>query len=152
MQMEIPGRAPLTLEHAVFDLNGTLSLDGGLLPGVRKRAQALSGRLSCLLLTADTFGTGEAVARELGFDFHRVADGAEKVAVVRSLGTQSTVAVGNGQNDAGMLGEAALGIVVLGPEGTAVSALKAAGVVVSDIRVAFDLLLHPTRLVATLRV
>lgn len=23
MQIDIPGRAPLTLEHAVFDLNGT---------------------------------------------------------------------------------------------------------------------------------
>lgn len=152
MHIEIPGRAALTLEHAVFDLNGTLSLDGGLLPDVRERARALSKQLSCLLLTADTFGTGEAVARELGFGFHRVVDGAEKVTVIRSLGVQGTVAVGNGQNDAAMLREAILGIVVLGPEGTAASALKAAAVVVPDIGVAFDLLLHPTRLVATLRV
>lgn len=152
MQIDIPGRATLKLDHAVFDLNGTLSLDGGLLPGVRQRARALSEQLSCLLLTADTFGTGESVARDLGFDFHRVADGPEKVSVVRALGSSGTVAVGNGQNDAGMLHEAALGIAVLGPEGTAASALQAATIVVPDIRVAFDLLLHPTRLIATLRV
>ena len=152
MQLDIPGRAALTLEHAVFDLNGTLSLDGALLPGVRQRARALSEQLSCLLLTADTFGTGEAVARALGFGFHRVDHGAEKVAVIRSLGSHGTVAVGNGLNDAGMLHEAALGIVVLGPEGVAASALQAAAIVVPDIRVAFDLLLNPTRLIATLRV
>ncbi len=151
MQIDIPGRAPLTLEHAVFDLNGTLSLDGGLLPGVQERARALSGQLSCLLLTADTFGTGEAVARALGFAFQRVADGAEKVAAVRSRGIQHTVAVGNGQNDVGMLRESALGIVVLGPEGTAVSALQAATIAVPNICVALDLLLHPARLIATLR-
>ncbi len=152
MQIDIPGRAALSLDHAVFDLNGTLSLDGVLLPGVRQRARTLSEKLSCLLLTADTFGTGESVARVLGFGFHRVDSGAEKVAVIRSLGSHSTVAVGNGLNDAGMLHEAALAIVVLGPEGAAASALQAATIVVPDIRVALDLLLNPTRLIATLRV
>jgi soluble P-type ATPase len=50
-----------------------------------------------------------------------------------------------------MLSSAALGIAVLGPEGLAVEALRAAHVVVARIEDALDLLLHPQRLVATLR-
>jgi len=50
-----------------------------------------------------------------------------------------------------MVGEPALGIAVVGPEGAAGAAVGAADVVVTDIRTALDLLLRPRRLVATLR-
>lgn len=50
-----------------------------------------------------------------------------------------------------MLAAAALGIAVLGPEGLATEALQAADLVVGQVEDALDLLLHPTRLLATLR-
>jgi soluble P-type ATPase len=50
-----------------------------------------------------------------------------------------------------MLQAAALGIAVLGPEGLAAEAWQAADVVMASIHDALDLLLHPRRLVATLR-
>ena len=50
-----------------------------------------------------------------------------------------------------MLKEAAIGIAVLGPEGMASDLLETADVLVMDINDALDLLLHPKRLVATLR-
>ncbi len=61
------------------------------------------------------------------------------------------VAIGNGRNDRMMLDAAALGIAVCGAEGAAAETLEAADIVVGRIVDALDLLLHPKRLVATLR-
>jgi len=74
----------------------------------------------------------------------------QKRSLVERLGAERVVAIGNGANDAGMLQAAALGIAVLGPEGLAGEAWQAADVV-AGIHQALDLLLHPRRLVATLR-
>ena len=68
-----------------------------------------------------------------------------------TLGQVSVVAIGNGNNDVGMLAAAGLGIAVLGPEGTASRALTAADLVAGDICSALELLLFPQRLFATLR-
>jgi soluble P-type ATPase len=51
-----------------------------------------------------------------------------------------------------MLKNAALSIAVIGPEGTAGDALREAKVVAANPLSALDLLLHPVRLKATLRV
>jgi soluble P-type ATPase len=50
-----------------------------------------------------------------------------------------------------MLAEAGLGIGVVQAEGAAVQAALAAAVLLPDILAALDLLIHPLRLVATLR-
>ncbi len=151
----IPGWRELRLNEAVLDVNGTLSLDGILLPGVAERVTRLRATLAVHLLSADTHGTLEAIARELGVAGVRLRPGEpepeQKAAYVRQLGPDSVVAIGNGNNDVGMLREAALGIVVLGPEGLAVPALVAADVVTRSATDALDLLLVPRRLIATLR-
>ena len=67
------------------------------------------------------------------------------------LGAAQEIALDQGANDVDMLREAALGICVLGPEGTAVEALMAADVVAPSILDALDSLRRPLRLVATLR-
>ena len=72
--------------------------------------------------------------------------------MITRLGRQATVCVGNGRNDRLMLKEAALGIAVMLDEGIAAEALLAADVVCRDILSALALLLHPLRLVATLRI
>jgi soluble P-type ATPase len=152
IEIDIPRRGKLVLEHAVFDVNGTLALDGRLLPGVAERLAALRSRLALHLLTANTYDRQDAIDALLGFQAVLVAGGApDKEAYVRALGAEKVVAVGNGAIDATMLAAAALGIAVLGPEGLAVSALNAADVVVPSITDALDLLLTPQRLVATLR-
>ncbi len=154
MVVEIPGRGTLELEYLVLDLNGTLALDGDLLPGVKDRIRKVSRTLRVYILTADTHGTGSEVARQLGVELHRLEpqNGAEqKGEFVRRLGAGSTVAMGNGVNDVEMLREAALGIAVVGPEGAAAKALLAADIVVESPTDALDLLLHPKRIVATLR-
>jgi soluble P-type ATPase len=61
------------------------------------------------------------------------------------------LAIGNGANDAVMLREAALGIGVIGEEGCASSLIKEADLIVKSINDALGIVLHPERLVATLR-
>lgn len=150
--VEIPGFKALTLECAVFDVNGTLAVDGELLPGVAERFAALGQQLDIFMLTADTHGKQSAIDAALGLQATIISRGAvEKQERVLALDADRVVAIGNGANDAAMLEAAALGIAVLGPEGLAVPTLVAADVVVASITDALDLLLHPQRLKATLR-
>jgi P-type E1-E2 ATPase len=137
-----------------LDINGTLALDGRLLPGVASRITALCERLHIFLLTADTHGTAESIAQQLGIDCRRLEPGQEaeqKCAVVDELGARGVVAIGNGANDSLMLAAAGLGSVIMGPEGVSTRALAAADIVVTDITAALDLLLFSQRLLATLR-
>ena len=74
-----------------------------------------------------------------------------KLNYIEGLGADKVVAIGNGANDAGMLEKAALGIFVIGPEGSAVETLLKADVVVQNIGAALELLIYSKRLIATLR-
>lgn len=75
----------------------------------------------------------------------------DKLRLLKRLGPAQVVAIGNGRNDVPMLRQAALGIAVLGPEGAAGDAVRAADILTRDIREALDLLLQPLRLKATYR-
>jgi len=147
----IPGRPPLELEHLLLDVNGTLTDRGELIDGVADKLGRLGETLEAHLLSADTFGSLADVASALGVRSTTVLDGEEKLALVRELGPERCAAIGNGANDARMLAEAALGIVVIGGEGAASAAIQAADVVCASIGAALDLLLDQQALAATLR-
>jgi P-type E1-E2 ATPase len=154
IELEIPGRGTIQLEHLVCDVNGTLAVDGRLLEGVAKAIARLSDRLTVHLVTANTHGKQALINQQLGLQAHLLTPGQEaqqKADFVNSLGAQHVVAVGQGANDAEMLSAAAIGICVLSTEGTAVPTLLAADVVTRDIQSALDLLEKPLRMIATLR-
>jgi soluble P-type ATPase len=151
LQIAIPGRDTLTLRHLVLDLNGTLAVDGHVVAGVAERLDALRVHLQLHVLTAGTHGHMDECATVLGVQPRAIGTGTEKRDHVRTLGSRQVVAMGNGANDVLMLQEAALAIAVLGPEGLCAEALAASDVVVADPCAGLDLLLHPARLVATLR-
>jgi P-type E1-E2 ATPase len=155
IELDIPGRGQLQIERLVLDVNGTIAEDGHLRPGVKERIARLTRQIDVVLVTADTFGRQGLIDRELDLEATRLERGKpeahQKAALVTKLGAAGTVAVGNGANDEQMLREAAIGICVLESEGTATAALHAADVISRSINEALDLLLHPRRLVATLR-
>lgn len=155
LELDVPGWRSLRLDHLVLDVNGTLTLDGRVLPGIAERLAALRPRLALHLLSADTFGRLDDIAAELDVTATRLRPGEpeaeQKARLVRALGADRVVAIGNGANDQGMLHAAALGIAVLGPEGLAAGAVAAADVLARSIEEALDLLLEPRRLAATLR-
>ena len=154
IELNIPGRGRVQLQHLVCDVNGTLAVDGQLLEGIARPLTTLRDRLTLHLLTADTHGRQHIIDQQLNLQAVRIQAGAEaaqKAAYVRQLGSESVIAVGQGANDAEMLRLAAVGVAILSKEGTALEALLAADLVVPDIFSALELLENPLRLVATLR-
>ncbi len=152
--IEVPGFGALTLEHVVLDFNGTLAVDGELLPGVAERLRALASRLSIDVLTADTHGTAARALAGLPCSLALAPSSGQaeaKLRFVQSLGPARVVAIGNGRNDRLMLDAARVGIAVLQREGAAAGTLAAADVVVPTVDDALDLLAHPLRLIASLR-
>lgn len=154
LKIDIPGFRPLTLAHLVLDYNGTLAVDGALVPGVDQRLRRLSGQLLLHVITADTFGSVRTALNGLPCALHVLeADSQDlgKRLYVEQLGAEHTVSVGNGRNDCMMLRASALGIGVIGNEGAFSGIVDAADVLCSRIADALDLLLFPLRLTATLR-
>jgi soluble P-type ATPase len=151
LSITIPGRSELHLEHLLLDVNGTLTDRGELIDGVSERLGRLRDALDIRLVSADTFGTLDAVAERLEVSAVRAATGQDKLRLLDALEGERCVVIGNGANDALVLEAAGLGVVVLGPEGTSAHALRCADVVCASGVAALDLLLDPIALSATLR-
>jgi len=154
IELNVPGRGNLRLQHLVSDVNGTLAVDGVLIDGLAKRVASIRDRLTVHLLTADTHGRQAVIDQQLNLIAIKLGSGNEqeqKRSYVEKLGADTVVAIGQGANDAGMLKAAALGICVMSVEGAASESLLAADIVVPNILAAFDLLDKPLRIVASLR-
>jgi soluble P-type ATPase len=154
IELSVPGRGDLYLEHLVMDVNGTLAIDGMLLEGVAKRIGSLRDRLEIHLLTADTHGRQASIDHLLNLSAVRILPGQEaeqKAGFVQRLGAHTVAAIGQGANDARMLKTAALGICILSTEGLAVETLLSADLFLPDILSALDLFEKPLRLIASLR-
>ncbi|HWR38991.1 MAG TPA: ATPase P [Patescibacteria group bacterium] len=155
ISITMPDGEVMTFEQVVFDYNGTLAADGIISPAIRKLLTELANQVTVTIITADTFGlarsqlagldTVELIILEPGMG------GKEKARHVQQAGSATTVVVGNGNNDQAMFQVAGLSICVLGPEGANTAALYASKIVVRSPEDAIGLLLHPQRLVATLR-
>ena len=154
IELYIPGRGTIQLEHLVCDVNGTLAVDGQLTEGLVRIIPELRDRLEIHLLTADTHGRQGLIDRQLNLRAVRIQPGDEsqqKADYINQLGAEHVVAIGQGANDAAMLRDAVLGICILSQEGAAIETLLTADLVVPDIFTALELLEKPVRIVATLR-
>ncbi len=154
LKLDIPEFGAIKIEHLVLDFSGTLSVDGVLIDGVAERLKSIGSFLEIHVLTADTHGRAaealkniDATVEILSGDQHT----AKKRDYIRMLGADKCLAVGNGNNDARMLDEAAIGICICTDEGCSVEALKASDILVQSPIDAFDMILNSNRLKATLR-
>jgi soluble P-type ATPase len=154
IEMIVPGRGSFAIGHLILDLNGTIALDGKIIPGVRERVVKLSRALNVTVVTADTHGNAERLIEELPVNIRRIRESEEdrqKLEVLLEKGAAATVCIGNGRNDVLMLKESVLGICIAGGEGASVEAMLVSDIVVTAIEDALDLLLEPGRAIATLR-
>ncbi len=152
--LDIPGAEKKEIHHLVFDYNGTIAIDGILIPGVKKAIRSLAGRAKIHVITADTFGFVTQQVSDINCEVAIIPPGDQaqsKLDFIKKLGVQHTLCVGNGANDQLMLKHAAIGIAVLQEEGLATAALFAADLVVKDVLAVFSLLKTPERIMATLR-
>lgn len=154
IEIEIPGRKSLQLENLVLDLNGTIAVDGEIDIQLIDRLKELAKSLKLYIITAGTHGKLSQLKDTLGIDIHKIEPAKEaeqKQTLIRDLGVDKTVAIGNGANDKLMLKDAAIGIAVMGAEGASIDTILSGDLMVKDAKDALDLLLKPKRLIATLR-
>jgi P-type E1-E2 ATPase len=155
IKIEIPGTGLKQIEHLVLDYNGTLAIDGNMIPGVKEKLNLLAEKISVHVISADTFGKAQDGLNEVCCEYIPTSDENQakcKQDYVTKLGAQTVIAIGNGANDALMLKDAEIGIVLIQKEGASVNSLTNADIVCTEINDALDLLLHPLRIAATLRV
>jgi len=154
IRLDIQGFGILELRHFVTDFSGTLAEDGVLLPGIKEKLNELSGHLTVHVITSDTFGRAREQLKGIACRV-QVLEGErhllQKETYIRALGEDGVAALGNGNNDAGMLKAARLGICVCMKEGCSVAALNASQILVHSPIDAIELLISPKRLTATLR-
>jgi len=154
IEMTIPGRGNIQINSLVLDVNGTIALDGTLLPGVVEKLRLLMDRVNIFMITSNTYSRQNNIDLQLSIRAQIIQKENEinqKKEFIIKLNSENVIAIGNGANDVGMFEAAAIGICVLSPEGTSVKALMTADIVVPDILTALELIENPLRLVATLR-
>ena len=154
MIIEIPGYKKLELKYLLLDYNGTIAVDGKIPLEVKERIHILSKELEIFVLTADTHGTAKKMCEGLPLKIMTFPSDAamyEKQRIVRELGTEHCVAIGNGRNDILMCQEAELSIAIVGTEGACSKLISATDICVTSIVNALDLLIFQKRLIATLR-
>ncbi|AIJ05361.1 haloacid dehalogenase 1 [Methanocaldococcus bathoardescens] len=145
----------------LLDLNGTIATDGKIKEGVKERLSILKEKAEIYILSADTFGTLNEIAKDLnvkGIKVDREKYGSEKIAKLKILEDlkkenpdKKIIAIGNGNNDELLLKNADLGICVIGDEGAWSKTILSSDIVVKDINDALDLILKDNRLRATIR-
>ena len=154
LEVDIPGFGPVKARHLVSDFTGTLSVNGQLLPALDERLKKLAEIVRLHILTADTFANVLVAMKDINCEIHILVGenhDVQKEEYVTSLGPESVIAFGNGNNDRRMLKTARIGIAVSEAEGCAVDAIMAANIHVRSAVDGLDLLLNPKRLKATLR-
>lgn len=140
--------------HLVLDYNGTLAIDGTMIPGVKELLNSLGTVLEIHIITADTFGSIAGNIADIRCTLDIIARDSQqeqKSEFIESLGKNSVIAIGNGVNDALMLKKAALSIAVIQKEGASPKTIENADVICTSILDALELLKNPLRLNATLR-
>lgn len=152
--IEIPGNKTIKAKHLVLDFNGTLAIDGYLIPGVKEHLLLLGQKLEIHVLTADTFGSATRELAGIGLRLEILKpenQDVQKEDYVINLGSDEVIAMGNGRNDMLMLRRAALSIALLQNEGMFAGLIENCHIVCPTIIDALNLISKPLRIAATLR-
>jgi P-type E1-E2 ATPase len=155
MKIKIPGKGEKEIHHVLLDYNGTIACDGQLIPIVVKKIQDIHKMgIKVHVLTADTHGNAMAQCEHLPVAmriFDRSDAAKNKAEIAEKLGGENCLCVGNGYNDGQMFEACGLAVAVIGEEGCAVQSLIKADLVCMSIKDAFNLILKPKRMIASLR-
>lgn len=152
--ISLPETPDIVISNLVLDYNGTMAVNGELIPGVTDRLKTLSRAASIHVVTADTFGSAAA---QLPADLVRLTileardQAAAKANYIEKLGAAQTAVFGNGRNDEQMMHAARLSIALIQAEGASAGTMMAADMVFHHINDALDAFIFPARITATMR-
>lgn len=151
---KIPGRDDIEIEHIVFDYNGTIAVDGKILEGVKALLSELENHVKTYILTADTYASVEKECKDISskvLTFPNENTGEFKKSIVKELGGEKTICIGNGFNDILMFKEAIISIAVVEKEGASGKLLLSSDIVTKSIYHAIDIILNKDKMKAVLR-
>ena len=154
MKIDIPGRESVEIRNIVFDYNGTIAVDGKFIKDVSDSINELSNDFNFYVITADTYGSVEKELKDTNCEIIKIPKATQdlsKLNLVKKIGPNITLAVGNGRNDKLMLKEAVLGIGILQDEGICTETLLNSDIISKSILDVFGYLKNTNRLIATLR-
>ncbi len=152
MKYSVPGVGEITLDTIILDLNGTLSVGGTIVDGVKQRIDALKKNgFTLVLFTGNTRGDADDIANELGIEWVQAHTAEDKRDLALQRDPERCVSIGNGRIDKELMEVVSLAIVTLQAEGIHIETFQASDIVVPTINDALDLLIDNQRLIATLR-
>jgi soluble P-type ATPase len=153
ISIERPGQNNLEFEFILIDFEGTLTSDRRVHPKAKDKINLLSKRAQIYILMKGEKEPVEERLRKVRAEITYLAGAGasqQKLDLLRRLGANRTVAIGNGMDDALMIEEAGFGICIMSKEGTFSETMKKADLVFMNILDALDFLLKPLRQKATL--
>ncbi|MFW9987376.1 MAG: HAD family hydrolase [Candidatus Odinarchaeota archaeon] len=155
-QINIPNYGLITIKNILFDINGTIQFQGELSPVIIDKFKKLKEIYNIYLISADTRGNLKDIAEILDVDYIKIqqqgtSESEAKENELKQLGKENTIAIGNGNNDALMLKNALLGIVIIGNEGASIKSIMNSDVAFPDPLSVLNFLLDEKIMIATLR-
>ncbi|HSW66522.1 MAG TPA: hypothetical protein VLI54_05285 [Bacillota bacterium] len=152
MTYDIPGQGQLTIKTVILDLNGTLSVGGQIVDGVKSRLDKLKEQgMQVLFFTGNTRNDADDLATNLGIEWKLAKNAEDKRNLALQLDPDTCASIGNGRIDLELMKTVKLGIVTLQSEGVHVETLLACDIIIPTINDALDLFIDSQRLIATLR-
>ena len=154
--VNIPNYGKITLKNILLDVNGTIQFYGHVSRKTRKSIKRLKNIFNIFLISADTRGNLKEIAAKLKVKYIKITtkeitEAEAKNLELMKLGKDSTVAIGNGNNDHLMLKNSVIGILILGKEGATVKSIMNSDVVLTDFSEVSNFLLDEKIIIATLR-
>jgi len=152
----IPNFGEITIKNVIFDMNGTLQFEGKIAEDIIEKFKELRKIYDIFLISSDTRGNLKSIAEKLQVKYiiinsDDISHEEAKKEELFKLGENITIAVGNGNNDALMLKNAVLGIVIVGKEGASTKSILNSDIIFPDPISAINFLLDEKTMIATLR-
>ncbi|MBC8495951.1 HAD family hydrolase [archaeon] len=152
MQYKVSHGETFEINTLVLDLNGTLSVNGWVLEGVKERIDKLNSLgFKIILFTGNQRGTAGKLCGDLGIEYKVAQTCKDKEEEMLKLDTNKCAAIGNARIDIGTFKHAKLSILTLQAEGIHAKAISHVDIIVPSILDALDLFINKDSLCATLR-
>ncbi len=135
MKYNIPGTKDFSIDTIILDLNGTLSVGGVIVEGVKERlAKLKSAGFRLILFTGDTRGDADTIAKDLNIEWRLAKTAADKKSLAQNLNPEKCAAIGNGLIDLELVKVVKLSVVTLQAEGVHTKTLLNSDIVVPSIK------------------
>jgi len=152
MKFHIPNREEFEIKTILLDLNGTLSVKGKIVKGVKKRLKKLEKLdYRIILITGNHRGNANKLAQKLGIDCAVCNNAEEKEKEILSLEPETCASIGNSRIDIGTFKHAKVSVLTIEGEGIHIETLPFCDIIVKSINDALDLFIDKDSLIATMK-